>query len=111
LRKLTRKIRCTTSHAIQAISPVNRWAERKWFVDEFYQFIIVTPLRVFSYLFRWFDALVVDGLVSLFGSLPRWSASGLRPVSQTGVLHDYALRMVGGVALILLIAAIALLRF
>lgn len=88
------------------VSPLNRWAERKWFVDEFYHFIIVTPLKVFSHLFHWFDKLVIDGIVELFGAAPKQSSESISPVTQTGVLHDYALRMVAGVAVILLVVVL-----
>jgi NADH-quinone oxidoreductase subunit L len=92
----------------KAIEPVHRWAEGKWFVDEFYHFIIVTPLKIISHLFHWFDKLVIDGIVELFGGAPKAGAETLGPVSQTGVLHDYALRMIAGVAVVLVVVALVL---
>ena len=92
----------------KAIEPVHTWAERKWFVDEFYGFMIVTPLKVISHLFHWFDKLVIDGVVELFGGMPKAGSESLSPVTQTGVLHDYALRMVAGVAVVLVVVAIVL---
>lgn len=90
----------------RAIRPVSTWAERKWYVDEFYHFIIVTPLKVFAHLFHWFDKLVIDGIVELFGAAPKQGSESIAPVTQTGVLHDYALRMVAGVAVILLVVVL-----
>ena len=92
----------------KAIEPVHTWAENKWYVDEFYYFIIVTPLKVISHLFHWFDKLVIDGIVELFGGVPKASSESLSPATQTGVLHDYALRMVAGVAIVLVVVAIVL---
>ena len=48
------------------------------------------------------DKLLVDGLVNLFGWLPRGLGGVLRP-SQSGLLHNYAVGMAGGIALLLLI--------
>jgi NADH-quinone oxidoreductase subunit L len=86
--------------------PIPRWAERKWYVDEFYHFIIVTPLKIFGHLFHWFDKLVVDGLVELFGGTPKASARTIGPMTQTGRLHDYAQRMVAGIAVVLIVVVL-----
>lgn len=92
----------------RAFEPVHTWAENKWYVDEFYHFIIVTPLKIISHLFHWFDKLVIDGIVELFGGVPKAGSETLSPATQTGVLHDYALRMVAGVAVVLVVVAIVL---
>ena len=90
----------------RAFGPIPKWAEGKWFVDEFYHFIIVTPLKVISHLFHWFDKIVVDGLVELFGGAPKTGSETIGPLTQTGVLHDYALRMVAGVAVVLVVVVL-----
>ena len=89
----------------RAIRPISTWAERKWLVDEFYHFIIVRPLRLISVIFASIDKLLIDGLVEGFGKLPRVLASAIRP-SQSGVLHAYALRMAGGVAIVLFLVVV-----
>ncbi|MFG0282893.1 MAG: NADH-quinone oxidoreductase subunit L [Phycisphaerales bacterium JB039] len=83
------------------------WAQHKWYVDEFYDFLLRKPLRALSHIFHAFDRLVVDGLVNLAGFLPRLLGAALRP-SQSGELHGYAVGMAGGVALLLLLLAWAL---
>lgn len=89
--------------------PIPKWAENKWYVDELYHIAIVKPLLVFSHVFHAFDKLVIDGLVDLLGSLPRWLGSLLRP-SQDGVMHGYATGMVAGSAVLLaLVVLVALL--
>jgi len=103
----------TSSPRMDAVArrsgPLPQFAERKYMVDELYDWAIVKPLLVFSHIFHAFDKLVIDGLVDLFGSLPRWLGSVLRP-SQDGVLHGYATGMVAGSAvLLLLVVLVALL--
>ena len=89
----------------RAIRPISTWAERKWLVDEFYHFIIVGPLRLVSVIFASIDKLLIDGLVEGLGRFPRAIAAMIRP-SQSGVLHAYALRMAGGVAIVLFLVVV-----
>lgn len=91
---------------LPALGPIPRWAQHKWYVDELYNAVIVLPLRVLSHLFHAIDRLLVDGLVNLAGVLPRFTGSRIRPW-QNGLLHGYAVGMVGGVAV--LVAAVVLL--
>ena len=82
-------------------------SERKWFVDELYQTIIVRPLK---WLAAWFAGPVdqggIDGVVNGAGSLTVGLAGLLRKL-QTGYVRTYALWMVVGVAIML---AVLLLR-
>ena len=91
---------------LPAMGPIPRWAQHKWYVDEFYNAVIVVPLRVLSHVFHTIDRLLVDGLVNLAGLAPRLIGSRVRPW-QNGLLHGYAAGMVGGVAV--LVAAVVLL--
>ncbi len=84
------------------LGPIPKWAQHKWYVDEFYDAVIVKPLRVLSHIFHLIDKLLVDGVVNLFGLLPRIAGSLVRR-QQTGVLHDYAVRMAAGVTLVILV--------
>ncbi|MEM1165814.1 MAG: NADH-quinone oxidoreductase subunit L [Planctomycetota bacterium] len=89
------------SDAVAAkLGPIPKWAEHKWYVDEFYDLVIVGPLRLLSYVFQTIDKLLVDGLVNLAGILPRGIAHALRP-AQNGILHTYATGMAFGIALVL----------
>jgi NADH-quinone oxidoreductase subunit L len=87
------------------LGPIPRWGQNKWYVDEFYEAVIRLPLWVLATLFHWFDQLVIDGLVNLFGLLPRLFARAIRP-SQSGVLQGYAVGMAGGLAVVLIIVLI-----
>ncbi len=71
-------------------------------MDELYNFLFHIPLRVISHLCYLVDKVLVDGLVNTFGWAPRAIGQSLRP-AQNGVLHAYALRMVQGMAILLLI--------
>ncbi|MCA9277867.1 MAG: NADH-quinone oxidoreductase subunit L [Phycisphaeraceae bacterium] len=83
------------------LGPIPFWAQHKWYVDEFYHFLIRRPLWVISTLFGYFDKLVVDGLVDLLGAIPRWIGAMVRP-SQSGVLHGYAMSMALGIGILLI---------
>jgi NADH-quinone oxidoreductase subunit L len=87
------------------LGPLTRGAQRKWYVDEVYDWLFVKPLWVLSHVFHAIDKVLVDGLVNLFGWTPRGVGSAARG-AQTGVLHDYAVRMAGGVALIIALVLI-----
>lgn len=92
---------------LPALGPIPRWAQNKWYVDEFYHYLIRLPLWVLSNIFHIIDKLLVDGLVNLFGTLPQWIARSIRP-SQSGVLQGYAIGMAGGLAVVLLILIIVM---
>ena len=76
-------------------------AQHKWYVDEIYHMLIVKPLWVLSHVFHMIDKLLVDGLVNVAGMVPR-AVGTLARRTQSGLLHDYALRMAGGLALVVL---------
>ncbi len=86
----------------RSFGPIPKWAEHKWYVDEFYHFLFRAPLWVLSHIFHAIDKLLVDGLVNLIGYVPRAFGRLAQP-GQSGVLHGYALSMAGGVAVILLV--------
>ena len=90
-----------------AMRPASTWAERKWYVDEIYDFTIRYPLKILSHIFYLLDKLLVDGLVDFFGAVPRMFGKSLRP-SQNGLLQSYAVGMGGGVAVILFLVWILL---
>jgi NADH-quinone oxidoreductase subunit L len=87
---------------LPAFGPVAVAAQNKWYVDEFYDFLIRRPLLFLAHIFHTIDQLLVDGLVNLAGYLPRGTGKVLRP-SQSGELHGYAMGMAGGLAVLLII--------
>ena len=74
----------------------------KYYIDEIYNAIIVSPLVVGSreFLWKFVDVIIIDGTVNGVGQLIRSSANGLRHM-QTGYVRTYAAWiLVGGVLLI-----------
>lgn len=100
---------CRMDAIAKRAGPLPKWAENKWYVDEFYHAVLVTPLRVISHIFHWIDKLFIDGLVNVFGFLPRVFAWIIRP-SQSGVLQGYAVSMAGGLAVILFVVLVVVMR-
>ncbi len=87
---------------LPALGPIPGLAQHKWYVDEIYDFLIVTPLWWISHILHLIDKLIIDGLVNLAGLLPRLTGSLVRK-QQTGVLHDYAVSMAAGITLVILV--------
>ncbi len=89
------------------LRPFASLLEGKYFVDEIYDAVIVTPLRVLGKILAGIDRFLIDGLVSLAGFLPWVGGAGLRIGTQRGALQGYAVGMLLGVAV--LVAVVALL--
>jgi NADH-quinone oxidoreductase subunit L len=88
----------------QGMRPVVSLLDHKFWVDEIYQGLIVTPLRKFGQLLNSvFDRGVIDGLVTLAGGIPQVGGIILKITVQRGFLQGYAAAMLFGVAIILLI--------
>ncbi|MGV6815541.1 MAG: NADH-quinone oxidoreductase subunit L [Phycisphaerales bacterium] len=101
--------KCRMDAIARRMGPLPRWAENKWYVDEIYAMIFVKPLRILAHIFHWVDKLLLDGLVNLFGFLPRVFAWIIRP-SQSGVLQGYAVSMAGGLAILLFVVIVIVMR-
>ncbi len=72
----------------------------KWYVDEIYDALFVNPCkRLGTFLWKGFDVVVVDGIVNGVGALVQGCARVLR-LTQTGLVHNYAMTMVIGVVVI-----------
>ena len=69
----------------------------KYYVDEFYDAVIVKPLRMLGHSFFLFDQFVINGLVITVGYLPRLAGWSVQP-TQSGKMQGYGLGMVFGVA-------------
>ena len=67
----------------------------KFYVDEFYDALVVIFCALSELLHWGFDQLLIDGLIGLTAELVR-SFSGLLRRIQTGVLNTYAFAILGG---------------
>jgi NADH-quinone oxidoreductase subunit L len=74
----------------------------KYYMDELYQRIFVEPLRGLGRFFFATDNNGIDGIIWLVTAVPRGMGAGLR-LLQHGALQGYALGMVIGLAVLLLI--------
>jgi NADH-quinone oxidoreductase subunit L len=84
-----------------SLGPVYRGMERKWWVDEVYQAVIITPYQEISlFLAEQFDQGLIDGVVNGLGWLAV-SFSGVLRTLQNGYVRRYALSFAAGVVLIL----------
>jgi NADH-quinone oxidoreductase subunit L len=74
----------------------------KWYVDELYQMMIVSPIVVTSRDFLWkvIDVVIIDGLVNGSARLIGATANALRRL-QTGVAQNYALMMMLGIMILI----------
>ena len=87
--------------AARSLAPVHQTLLKKYYVDEFYNAVIVRPIHVFSRDGLWrMDAGLVDGAVNGVASIVAHSASALRRL-QTGSVRAYAGSVLVGVVLLL----------
>lgn len=81
----------------------------KYFVDETYEALIVQPVQKGSekILWKFADTIIIDGIVNGTAKLVD-AVSGVIRKIQTGVVQFYALIMVAGIALALLLLILSL---
>ncbi len=83
------------------LGPVFTALEHKWWVDEFYQTILLKPFHIISdCLAHPFDQGTIDGTVNGIAAGAKGLAGWLRK-AQTGYVRNYALAIVAGFTIIL----------
>jgi NADH-quinone oxidoreductase subunit L len=84
----------------QAMGPLARLAEHKYYVDEAYELFIVQPLRVLA---GWFanvvDQRIIDGTVNLIGEGNLAAGNRLRHI-HNGLVPTYALSLLVGAVIV-----------
>lgn len=81
---------------------IGKVLENKWYVDELYDKIIVTPLSRFAgFLNDIFERFIIDGLVNGVGRAVNYSSRQLR-LLQSGQVGSYVLLMVLSILILLL---------
>jgi NADH-quinone oxidoreductase subunit L len=78
----------------------------KYYVDDLYQLVWARGGVLLSNALWWFDAKVIDGAVNGAGWVASRVGGGLRRV-QTGRVNNYGLGIAAGLALVLLVYAVA----
>ncbi|HDS15428.1 MAG TPA: NADH-quinone oxidoreductase subunit L [Proteobacteria bacterium] len=80
---------------------IHRLLLNKWYVDELYDLVFISPLRGFSYfLWRGIDVSVIDALVNGVARVVGWSSSVVRYI-QSGYVQSYAVSVVLGTVVLL----------
>jgi NADH-quinone oxidoreductase subunit L len=74
----------------------------KWYVDEFYNALIVRPLDLLAQFLEFFDKNIVDGIVNGVGRLVKYGSRQLR-LLQSGQVGGYVLLMVLGILILFLV--------
>ncbi len=77
--------------------------EHKYWVDEIYQALIVEPLRSLGNVLFAVDRYFIDGIVWLISFIPQFSGFALKKTTQRGYLQGYAVTMLLGIAVILVV--------
>jgi len=75
-----------------SIEPLYKLSLNKFYIDEIYTAIIVSPLRGLAALSSWFDANVIDPIVDGLALVPR-ALSGVPLWLHNGLVPSYALVM------------------
>ena len=87
---------------IAAANPrVIKLLEGKYYVDELYNALIVTPLWRMGQAMFFFDKIVIDGAVWAVGFVPQAAGFVTKRSTQRGEMQGYALTMLLGVVVIL----------
>lgn len=83
------------------LSGVYKVLWNKWYVDEIYQAAVIGPVVAMSrdLLWKFFDVIIIDGIVNGSARVVGGCASALRRV-QDGVVQNYALVMFVGILLL-----------
>jgi len=74
----------------------------KWYVDEFYNALIVKPLDLLAQLLVFIEKNIIDGIVNGVGRLVQYSSRQLR-LLQSGQVGGYVLLMVVGILVLFLV--------
>ncbi len=87
--------------------PIVTFLNNKWYIDELYHLIIVTPLRILGWVFYLvFDRFLLDGVI--YDGILQWTPKLLgeaQAPTQRGKLQGFAMSM--GVGLLIVLAIVA----
>jgi NADH-quinone oxidoreductase subunit L len=82
---------------------LGKFFANKWYVDEFYDAIIVRPVNGIAKFFsRWIERSVIDGIVNGVGRLVQYGSRQIR-LLQSGQVGGYVLLMVVGILILFLV--------
>ncbi len=85
------------------IKPLYEASLNKFYIDEIYQWTVVTPIRGLAIICEFLDVYLVDGLVIGVARVPRWFGRQVLSFYQNGLIQFYAAASAASVALLLLV--------
>ena len=85
---------------VKRFGPVHKLLRNLYWVDEFYELVVLRPFYALSRFFGAVDRRVVDGLVNATGVTAEISGQVIK-LFQTGLVRNYALMFLFGVLVIL----------
>jgi NADH-quinone oxidoreductase subunit L len=84
-----------------AFPALHRAVYNKWYIDELYDYLFVSPCKSFGqFLWKGFDVIVIDGVVNGVANVVMGFA-GIFRFMQSGYIYNYAVSMALGVVAIL----------
>ena len=86
----------------RTFDPLYTLSLNKFYLDEIFTWVLVAPLRAVAWLSNWFDAAVVDQIVDGVGKVPI-VLSRVPVFVHNGLVSTYALVMLGGVVMCVLV--------
>ncbi len=101
IRALSQAMQLRGSARWSGLSPY-QFSHHKFYFDEIYDWLLVRPLRGLAAVSYWIDRYLIDGIVNLVGKTPLTLGSVMRSL-QTGLVQFYALAMVLGVLILLVV--------
>jgi len=65
--------------------------KNKWYFDEAYDYLFVKPAYWFSetFVYKWMDKGVIDGILHTFGKVTGWIGTGLRDYFDKPVVNEF----------------------
>ncbi len=79
----------------RVLAPLYELSLNKFYLDEFFIWLLVAPLRAVAWIANWFDAKVVDQIVDGMGHLPI-ALSRVPVYVHNGLVSTYSLVMLAG---------------
>ncbi len=86
-----------------AMGPLYRASLNKFYFDEIYRAVLVTPLETLAWITDWFDRTIIDPTVDAVGKIPQGMSMVPRAL-HNGLVPSYALVMWTGLILCVLFA-------
>jgi NADH-quinone oxidoreductase subunit L len=85
------------------LGPLYRLSLNKFYLDEIFGAVLVTPMRTLASVSYWFDRTIIDPTVDLIGRIPQGVSLAPRTI-HNGLVPSYALVMWTGLVLCVLFA-------